>query len=48
MGDALTILILITGVLVLGRTAAAVYGWWRYSSGASTRRRQQVEWWGKR
>jgi hypothetical protein len=42
MGDALTILILITGVLVLGRTAAAVYGWYRYS------KRRPVEWWGKR
>jgi hypothetical protein len=46
MGDALTILILFTGVLVLGRTAVAAYGWWRYS-----RRRRgihSVEWWGQR
>jgi preprotein translocase subunit Sec63 len=51
MGDALTILILITGVLVLGRTAVVVYNWWRFTRRA---RRlgihpvQPEEWWGKR
>lgn len=49
MGDALTILLLFTGVLVAGRTAVVLYKWWRF-----TRRARQIhpvhqaEWWGKR